>query len=69
MRIQSGSAGAIGPPVVFLFENQGPPVRGLRDDRKSLREMAKQPERFYLNLVNGEFPVGAVRRQLEESTG
>src|SRR5918996_185230 len=26
VRIQSGSAGAIGPPVILLFENQNAPV-------------------------------------------
>ena len=68
-RIQSGSAGAIGPPVVFLFENREPPVRDcVTADRKALKNIGKNPERFYLNIVNDEFPVGAVRGQLEFAT-
>jgi CHRD domain len=64
-RIQSGSAGAIGPPVVFLFENQDASVNGCAPvDRKALREIGKNPERFYLNVVNDAFPVGAIRGQL-----
>ena len=69
-RIQSGSAGASGPPVAFLFENQESPVRGcVTADRKSLREIARQPESFYLNVVNDEFPVGAVRGQWRSQPG
>ena len=68
-RIQSGSAGAIGPPVVFLFENREPPVREcVTADRKTLKEVGKNPEQFYLNIVNDEFPIGAVRGQLEFAT-
>lgn len=64
-RIQSGSAGAIGPPVVFLFENQDASVRGcVPADRKALREIGKNPERYYLNVVNDAFPIGAIRGQL-----
>jgi|ERR671918_1620896 hypothetical protein len=68
-RIQSGSTGAIGPPVVILFENQVAPARGcVPADRKTVREIGKNPERYYLNVVNDEFPVGAVRGQLAPST-
>jgi hypothetical protein len=64
-RIQSGSAGAIGPPVVFLFENQDASVSGcVTADRKVLRQIGKNPERFYLNVVNDPFPIGAIRGQL-----
>jgi hypothetical protein len=68
-RIQSGSAGAIGPPVVFLFENREPPVREcVTADRKTVREIGRDPESYYLNIVNDEFPIGAVRGQLEFAT-
>jgi CHRD domain len=64
-RIQSGSAGAIGPPVVFLFENQDASVNGcVLADRKTLREIGRNPERYYLNVVNEPFPIGAIRGQL-----
>ena len=68
-RIQSGAAGAIGPPVVILFENQVAPARGcVPADRKTVREIGKNPERYYLNVVNDEFPIGAVRGQLAPAT-
>jgi hypothetical protein len=68
-RIQSGSAGAIGPPVVFLFENQESPASGcVPADRKTLRDIGKRPGEFYLNVVNDEFPIGAVRGQLAHAT-
>jgi len=50
---------------VILFENQVAPARGcVPADRKTVREIGKNPERYYLNVVNDEFPVGAVRGQL-----
>jgi hypothetical protein len=64
-RIQNGSAGAIGPPVVFLFENQGASARGcVPADRRALREIGRNPEQYYLNVVNDPFPIGAIRGQL-----
>jgi hypothetical protein len=63
--IDSGSAGAIGPPVVFLFENQDASVNGcVPADRKSLREIGKNPERFNLTIANDGHPAGAIRGQL-----
>jgi hypothetical protein len=55
--------------VVILFENQVAPARGcVPADRKTVREIGKNPERYYLNVVNDEFPVGAVRGQLAPAT-
>lgn len=68
-RIQSGTAGAIGPPVVFLFENREPPVRDcVTADRKALRDIGKNPQNYYLNIVNDDFAAGAVRGQLQFAT-
>jgi CHRD domain len=64
-RIASGAAGAIGPPVVFLFENQDASPRGcVPADRKTLREIGRNPEQFHLTVSNDGFRVGAIRGQL-----
>jgi hypothetical protein len=55
--------------MVFLFENRESPARGcVNADKRTLREIGKNPERYYLNVVNDEFPVGAVRGQLAPAT-
>jgi hypothetical protein len=66
-RIYSGSAGAIGLRQVLLFENSPEAsVNGcVPADRKTLREIGRNPERYNLTVSNDGFPAGAIRGQLE----
>ena len=63
--IHVGPAGSAGPVVVGLE----PPTGGASSSCSSIdRELAKQlvrnPENYYVNVHNAEFPPGAVRGQL-----
>jgi hypothetical protein len=68
--IYSGSAGAIGIRQVLLFENsQEASVRGcVSADRRTVREIGRNPEQYNLTISNDGFPVGAIRGQLEPAT-
>lgn len=69
--IHRGGPAVAGPIKILLFEDSaGLPVPGsvsdcVRGPRRVVRRLAKHPERFYVNLHNGEFPDGAIRGQLE----
>jgi hypothetical protein len=63
--IHQGAAGEAGPPVVTLEA----PVDGSSSgcapvERALVRTMIQNPEGFYVNVHNEEFPDGAVRGQL-----
>lgn len=65
--IHQGPAGENGPPVVTLET----PVAGSSSDcvpveRGLARQILKNPEAFYVNVHNDEFPGGAVRGQLSK---
>ena len=67
--IHKGKKGAAGPIKVLLFD-QTPPtdiVEGCNKEvkRKLRRRIARNPEKFYVNLHNAEFPDGAIRGQLK----
>ena len=63
--IHSGAAGVAGPVVVALTT---PTTGSAKDcttlDREKIQEIIKNPENFYVNVHNAEFPDGAVRGQL-----
>ena len=67
--IHKGAADAAGPIKVTLFDSA---VAGTgnyegcvkRVKRKLLRRIAKTPEKYYVNVHNGEYPDGAIRGQL-----
>ena len=55
---------------VLLFEDRsGLPGRRFDDcvkgKRKTLRKIARNPERFYVNIHNDDYPDGAIRGQLK----
>lgn len=68
--IHRGAAGVNGPIVVPFFDFVDPPpsqgcVTG--DNIKDLiKEIRQNPEEFYVNIHNSDFPGGAIRGQLEK---
>jgi hypothetical protein len=63
--IHVGPAGVAGPVVVPLT----PPTSGsssgcVTADRDLIRAIIKNPENYYVNVHNAEYPAGAVRGQL-----
>jgi CHRD domain len=65
--IHEGALGVAGPIVVTLFSSPSPSpvsacVKGVK--KGLLKDIAKNPGGFYVNLHNTEFPGGAIRGQL-----
>ncbi len=63
--IHEAPAGAAGLPVVGL----APPTSGSSSgtvsvDRELAKDILKNPENYYVNVHNAEFPAGALRGQL-----
>ncbi len=63
--VHRGAVGVAGPVVVPL----GAPTDGDSDgcvdvDKALAKEILKYPARFYVNVHNADFPLGAVRGQL-----
>jgi hypothetical protein len=63
--VHSGAAGVAGPPVVPIDA----PVEGTSKgcasaEKQVLLDIEANPENFYVNVHNAEFPPGAVRGQL-----
>ena len=72
--IHKGERGEAGNIKVVLFEDPAglPPGAAVNDcvrkqKRRLLRRIARNPERFYVNVHNEEYPDGAIRGQLRES--
>ena len=69
--IHKGGRDDAGPVKVLLFEDpDGLPVPGAIDGcvkgtRKVIRRIARNPQRFYVNVHNDEYPDGAIRGQLK----
>jgi len=65
VELHRGTAGTDGP-VVTTFEQSADPDSGDSDniDRKVIQDINNDPGEFYLEIVNGEFPDGAIRGQL-----
>lgn len=69
--VHKGLPGVDGPIKVTLFVSSpaapGPTAEGcVRNQKKKLlRKIAREPEKFYVNIHNEEFPDGAIRGQLE----
>jgi hypothetical protein len=63
--IHEGAVDAAGPPVVTLT----PPTNGTSKgcvplDKDKVKDIIQNPENYYVNIHNAEFPDGAVRGQL-----
>jgi hypothetical protein len=67
--IHKGLKGDDGPIKVELFEDQAGLSSPIEDcvkaEEKQINKIAKNSERYYVNLHNGEFPDGAIRGQLK----
>jgi hypothetical protein len=68
--IHKGGRNDAGPVKVLLFEDRaGLPGRRFEDcvkgKRKTLRKIARNPERYYVNIHNDDYPDGAIRGQLK----
>jgi hypothetical protein len=65
--IHAGPAGVAGPVVVGLT----PPTSGTSSgcvsaDSTLIKAIIQNPEQYYVNVHNAEFPAGAVRGQLSK---
>lgn len=63
--VHVGTADVAGPVVIALV----PPTEGSATacatvDRDLLRQIARHPEQYYVNVHNAEYPAGALRGQL-----
>jgi hypothetical protein len=66
--IHEGAVGQAGPPVVTLTP---PPTNGsskncVSADKELIKRIRQNPESFYVNVHNADFPDGAVRGQLSK---
>ena len=69
--IHKGGPDDAGPVKVLLFEDsEGLPSPGAVDGcvrrvkKKIVRQLSRNPEKFYVNVHNDDFPDGAIRGQL-----
>lgn len=71
--IHKGKEGDDGDIVVELFtktQDESPIKDCVSDvEKKTLKQLANKPEKFYVNLHNAEFEDGAIRGQLEVVDG
>lgn len=65
--IHRAPAGSNGAVVVGFFEAEAVDLDGCVATTRALAiEIIQHPERFYVNVHNGEFPAGALRGQLSK---
>jgi CHRD domain len=63
--LHSGAVDKAGPPVLTLKAPTGGPVKECAAlERDIVLAIIKNPENYYVNVHNAEFPDGAVRGQL-----
>ena len=65
--IHLGPAGVAGPVVVTLNPPTGGFSSGVADvDPELIKAIRKNPENYYVNVHNADYPAGAVRGQLSK---
>lgn len=72
--IHEGLAGTNGPIRVAFFESGQPPIlKGCTGDeplpafdRARVSDIIKNPQNYYVNVHNADFPAGAIRGQLSK---
>lgn len=64
--IHPGAAGAVGAPIITLGApgTDGTSTGCTTADRTLVKEIAKNPSAYYVNVHNVDFPTGAARGQL-----
>jgi hypothetical protein len=63
--IHPGAAGVANPPIITLgTPTNGTSIGCVTADRVLVKEIAKNPADYYVNVHNEEFPGGAARGQL-----
>ena len=71
--IHKGLKGDAGPIKVPLFEDEDGLTSPIEDcvkaEEKQINKIARNPERFYVNIHNEDFPEGAIRGQLKPEEG
>ena len=68
--IHAGAKGSSGDVIVPLYQGTGPRKReGCVSDvaKSTIRDIAANPGKYYVNVHNAEYPNGAVRGQLRKS--
>lgn len=64
--IHEAPAGSAGPVVIDLkAPTNGSSTGCMKVDRQELLEIIAEPENYYVNVHNPEYPAGAVRGQLD----
>jgi hypothetical protein len=64
--IHRGKKGSPGPVVINLGALPGTPKDCVKADAAVLKEIAANPEGFYVNLHTNRYPTGAIRGQLQK---
>jgi hypothetical protein len=66
--IHAAPVGANGPIVVAFFDFVAPPpTEGcVEADKELIKQIRQNPEGYYVNVHNAEFPGGAIRGQLAQ---
>lgn len=63
--IHEGAADKAGPPVATLTAPAGGSSKGCVSlDKDKIKDIIQNPQHYYVNVHNAEFPDGAVRGQL-----
>lgn len=66
VHIHAGAVGASGPIVISLVApSEGTSERCAAAGRALIRDIARYPARYYIEVHNAEFPQGALRGQLQ----